>query len=59
MNIKLTVLVDNNTFIDRYFYDEPDVSYYITIHCLNKVLRGLKFKAFIVYTKGEVNWNLK
>ncbi len=27
--MKLTVLVDNNTFIDRYFYGEPGVSYYI------------------------------
>jgi 7,8-dihydropterin-6-yl-methyl-4-(beta-D-ribofuranosyl)aminobenzene 5'-phosphate synthase len=27
--MKLTVLVDNNTFIDRYFLGEPAVSYYI------------------------------
>lgn len=27
--MKLTVLVDNNTLIDRYFYGEPGVSYYI------------------------------
>ncbi len=27
--MKLTVLVDNNTFIDRYFLGEPGVSYYI------------------------------
>lgn len=27
--MKLTVLVDNNTIIDRYFYGEPGVSYHI------------------------------
>jgi hypothetical protein len=27
--MKLTVLVDNNTFIDRYFLGEPGVSYFI------------------------------
>ena len=27
--MKLTVLVDNNTIIDRYFYGEPGVSYFI------------------------------
>ncbi len=27
--MKLTVLVDNNTLIDQYFYGEPAVSYYI------------------------------
>lgn len=27
--MKLTVLVDNNTLIDRYYYGEPAVSYYI------------------------------
>jgi len=29
--VKLTVLVDNNTLIDRYFLAEPGVSYYIEI----------------------------
>jgi len=28
-SMRLTVLVDNNTFIDRYFYGEPGVSYLI------------------------------
>ena len=27
--MKLTVLVDNNTFIDEYYLGEPAVSYYI------------------------------
>ena len=27
--MKLTVLVDNNTIIDRYFRGEPGVAYYI------------------------------
>jgi 7,8-dihydropterin-6-yl-methyl-4-(beta-D-ribofuranosyl)aminobenzene 5'-phosphate synthase len=27
--MKLKVLIDNNTFIDRYFYGEPGVSYFI------------------------------
>ncbi len=27
--MKLTVLVDNNTLIDRYFYGEPGISYFI------------------------------
>lgn len=29
-NMKLTVLVDNNTLIDRYFIDEPGVSYFMS-----------------------------
>src|SRR5882762_9853170 len=29
--MKLTVLVDNNTLIDRYFIGEPAVSYYIEV----------------------------
>jgi len=32
INMKLTVLVDNNTIIDRYFYGEPGVSYFIECH---------------------------
>lgn len=31
--MKLTVLVDNNTIIDRYFLGEPAVSYFIQSHC--------------------------
>ena len=27
--MKLTILVDNNTFIDRYYYGEPAVSYLV------------------------------
>ena len=27
--MKLKVLVDNNTYIDHYYYGEPAVSYYI------------------------------
>lgn len=27
--MKLKILVDNNTFIDRYFFAEPAVSYFI------------------------------
>jgi len=27
--MRLTVLVDNNTLIDRYFFAEPGVSFYI------------------------------
>ena len=29
--LKLTVLVDNNTFIDRYFLGEPGVSYFLEV----------------------------
>ncbi|EMY9786812.1 MBL fold metallo-hydrolase, partial [Clostridioides difficile] len=29
--LKIQVLVDNNTYIDRYFVGEPAVSYYIEI----------------------------
>ena len=29
--MKLTVLADNNTFIDQYYLGEPAVSYYIEI----------------------------
>ncbi len=28
-DMKLTILVDNNTYIDKYYYGEPAVSYYI------------------------------
>jgi len=31
MTLNLTVLVDNNTFIDRYFLAEPGVSYFIEV----------------------------
>ena len=27
--VKITVLTDNNTFIDRYFLAEPGLSFYI------------------------------
>ena len=29
MAVKLTVLMDNNTYIDRYYLGEPAVSYYL------------------------------
>lgn len=29
--MKLTILVDNNTFIDQYYFGEPAVSYYIEV----------------------------
>ena len=31
MTLKLSVLVDNNTLIDRYFLGEPAVSYFLEI----------------------------
>ena len=33
--MKLTVLTDNNTFIDQYYLGEPAVSYYIQEDGLN------------------------
>ena len=36
--MKLKVLVDNNTYIDQYYYGEPAVSYYIEDEDTNLLL---------------------
>lgn len=38
--MKLTVLVDNNTYIDQYYLGEPALSYYI--ECENQYLKKTK-----------------
>lgn len=45
--MKLTVLMDNNTFIDRYFYGEPGVSYFIEDNDINILFDAGYTDAFI------------
>ena len=45
--MKLTVLLDNNTLIDRYFLGEPGVSYYIQTGGLNVLFDAGYSQAFI------------
>jgi len=40
--MKLTVLVDNNTLIDRYLIGEPAASYYIEADGKNRVVHAIK-----------------
>ena len=45
--MKLTVLVDNNTYIDQYYAGEPAVSYYIEIDDL-KILFDTGYSHFFI-----------
>lgn len=45
--MKLTILVDNNTFIDRYFYGEPAAAYYIEADGINILFDAGYSDAFI------------
>ncbi|WP_461205314.1 MBL fold metallo-hydrolase [Clostridium sp. DL1XJH146] len=45
--MKLSVLLDNNTFIDRYFYGEPGVSYFIQDKDINILFDAGYSDAFI------------
>lgn len=56
--MKLTVLVDNNTYIDRYFYGEPAVSYYIEI-ADKRILFDTGYSDIIVRNAGKMEIDLR
>jgi 7,8-dihydropterin-6-yl-methyl-4-(beta-D-ribofuranosyl)aminobenzene 5'-phosphate synthase len=57
LKIKLTVLVDNNTLIDRYFMGEPGVSYFI--ECDNKrILFDLGYSDLFLRNAGKMGIDL-
>ncbi len=55
--MKLTVLVDNNTFIDHYFYGEPGVSYYIQDEDIN-ILFDVGYSDIFIKNAYKMNLNL-
>jgi 7,8-dihydropterin-6-yl-methyl-4-(beta-D-ribofuranosyl)aminobenzene 5'-phosphate synthase len=55
--MKLTVLVDNNTFIDRYFYGEPGVSYLIEADNL-KILFDVGYSDVFIRNAQKMNISL-
>ncbi|WP_411681981.1 MBL fold metallo-hydrolase [Clostridium thailandense] len=56
--MKLTVLIDNNTFIDRYFYGEPGVSYFIQ-EGDNSILFDVGYTDAFIRNAHKMNVNLK
>jgi 7,8-dihydropterin-6-yl-methyl-4-(beta-D-ribofuranosyl)aminobenzene 5'-phosphate synthase len=55
--MKLTVLVDNNTFIDKYFYGEPAVSYYIETEG-KTILYDVGYSDAFILNAHKLNINL-
>jgi 7,8-dihydropterin-6-yl-methyl-4-(beta-D-ribofuranosyl)aminobenzene 5'-phosphate synthase len=55
--MKLTVLLDNNTFIDRYFLGEPGVSYYIEADG-KKILFDVGYSDAFIRNAHKLNINL-
>ena len=55
--MKLTVLVDNNTLIDRYFYGEPGVSYFIEDEG-QRILFDLGYSDVFIRNAQKMNINL-
>jgi len=55
--VKLTVLLDNNTFIDRYFLGEPGVSYFIEADG-QKVLFDVGYSDAFIRNALKLNINL-
>lgn len=55
--MKLTVLVDNNTFIDRYFYGEPGISYLIEADNL-KILFDVGYSDVFIKNAQKMNISL-
>lgn len=55
--MKLTVLVDNNTIIDRYFYAEPGVSYFIECE-EGKFLFDTGYSDIFLRNAGKMGHNL-
>lgn len=56
--MKLIVLVDNNTYIDKYFYGEPAVSYYIEADGKN-VLYDVGYSEAFLLNAHKLNINLR
>ncbi len=55
--MKLTVLVDNNTLIDRYYIGEPGVSYYIEDDNI-KILFDAGYSDVFIQNAQKMNVNL-
>lgn len=55
--LKLTVLVDNNTIIDRYFYAEPGLSFFIE-HDTEKYLFDTGYSGIFVRNATKMGINL-
>jgi len=55
--MKLTVLVDNNTLIDKYFYGEPAASYYIETN-EKKILYDVGYSEAFILNARKLNVNL-
>ena len=55
--MKLTVLVDNNTLIDRYFYGEPGVSYFIEYED-KKILFDVGYSDVFIKNAQKLNIDL-
>ena len=55
--MKLTVLLDNNTFIDRYFLGEPGVSYFIEADG-KKILFDVGYSDAFIRNAQKMNKNL-
>jgi len=55
--MKLTVLVDNNTLIDRYFYAEPGVSYFIEEED-KRILFDVGYSNVFIKNAQKMNINL-
>lgn len=55
--MKLTVLVDNNTLIDRYFYGEPGVSFFIREGDMN-ILFDVGYSQAFIKNASKMNINL-
>lgn len=55
--MKLTVLVDNNTYIDRYYIGEPAVSYYIEIDD-KKILFDTGYSDVLISNAKKMNIDL-
>jgi len=56
--MKLTVLVDNNTLIDRYFYGEPAVSYFIEVDRDKKILFDVGYSNAFIKNAQKMNIDL-
>lgn len=57
-DLKITVLVDNNTFIDRYYLAEPAVSYYIETDDKN-ILFDLGYSDIFIKNAHKMGIDLK
>ena len=55
--MKITVLIDNNTLIDRYFIGEPGVSYFIEADGI-KVLFDVGYSDAFIKNAGKLSINL-